>query len=72
MNRGERIREWVAAERFAVLAEEMVRVALRHKAEGRGDGPSDEILRIASEQRASADTLLRTLLADAQKKNDGR
>lgn len=47
MNRSQRIREWVAAERFAVIAEEMVRSGLHHQAEGRGEGPSEEIQRIA-------------------------
>lgn len=66
MNRSERLREWTAAERFAVVAEEMVRTARNRKANGQGDGPSEEIVRIAAERRAAADALLRALLDEAK------
>jgi hypothetical protein len=57
--------------RLAVIAAEKVRAALRQKQGGLGDGASIETLRIAAEQRAAADTLLRALMAEAQKKNNG-
>lgn len=71
MNRGDRIREWVAAERFAVMAEDMVRSGLHHQAEGRGEGPSEEIQRIALERRTAANALLSALIAETQRNRDG-
>lgn len=57
----EKLREWEAAERFAVLAEEMVRAAVKHHTDGIGPLPSDEIQRIARERRQEADRLFHSL-----------
>ena len=63
----EKLREWAAAERFAVMAEEMVRTAMREQAERGGAGPSEEIQRIAVERRVAADALFHEIYSATKK-----
>lgn len=57
----EKLREWAAAERFAVMAEEMVRTAMNQHTKDGAPLPSEEIQRIARERRAEADKLFHAL-----------
>ena len=53
-----------------MLAEDMVRSGLHYQTEDRGEGPWEEIQRIALERRAAADALLMALVAEAQRNRD--
>lgn len=62
----EKLRQWAAAERFAVIAEEMVRGVLKHHIDQGAPPPSDEILGIARERREEADKLFHQLFDDGR------
>lgn len=62
----DKLEEWAAAERFAVMAEETVRTAMKLHLEGLGEAPSEETQRIARERRAEADKLFHALRARTQ------
>lgn len=62
----EKLSIWTAAERFAVIAEEMLRFAIKDHMERGGPPASDEIKRIARERRAEADALFQELFPDIE------
>ena len=65
MNVGpEKLRQWAAAERFAVIAEEMVRGAIKHHIDEGAPPPSADIMKIAKVRREEADKLFYEIFND--------
>lgn len=62
----EKLRQWAAAERFAVIAEEMLRGVIKHHIDEGAPPPSAEILKIAKDRREEADKLFYQLFNDGK------